>query len=79
MRLRGFRGVYSDGSDDDEGIWVSDSVVVLVCAVGASLASGVLVAYGVCVAMFRVFQVRAQQAAVASERTIAVAARIVEG
>jgi uncharacterized protein (DUF2062 family) len=40
--------------------------IVLVCAVLASLAVGVLVAYGVCLAMFRVFQMHAQQ--VAAER-----------
>jgi len=36
---------------------------MLVCAVLASLAVGVLVAYGVCIAMFRVFQMHAQQVA----------------
>jgi uncharacterized protein (DUF2062 family) len=40
--------------------------IVLVCAVLASLAVGVLVAYGVCMAMFRVFQMHVQQ--VAAER-----------
>jgi uncharacterized protein (DUF2062 family) len=40
--------------------------IVLVCAVLASLAVGVLVAYGVCIAMFRVFQMHARQ--VAAER-----------
>jgi hypothetical protein len=43
------------------------------------MASGVLVAYGVCVAMFRIFAVRAQQAALETERQVIVAARIVEG
>lgn len=33
---------------------------MLLCAVLASLALGVLVAYGVCGAMFRIFQVHAQ-------------------
>jgi hypothetical protein len=37
--------------------------IVLVCAVLASLAIGVLVAYGVCIAMFRVFQMHVQQVA----------------
>jgi uncharacterized protein (DUF2062 family) len=37
--------------------------IVLVCAVLASLAVGVLVAYGVCIAMFRVFQMHVQQVA----------------
>jgi uncharacterized protein (DUF2062 family) len=40
--------------------------IVLVCAVLASLAVGVLVAYGVCMTMFRVFQMHVQQ--VAAER-----------
>jgi uncharacterized protein (DUF2062 family) len=36
---------------------------MLVCAVLASLAVGVLVAYGVCIAMFRAFQMHVQQVA----------------
>ena len=32
------------------------SSLMLICAVGASLAFGVLVAYGVCQVMFRVFR-----------------------
>ncbi len=39
---------------------------MLVCAVLASLAVGVLLAYGICIAMFRVFRMHAQQ--VAAER-----------
>lgn len=39
---------------------MSDSIV-LVCAVLAALASGVLMAYWVCLAFFRVFQMRAAQ------------------
>ena len=39
------------------------TTIVLVCAVLASLAVGVLVAYGVCIAMFRVFQIHARQVA----------------
>ena len=35
--------------------------IVLICAVLASLAVGVLVAYGVCIAMFRVFQMHVRQ------------------
>ena len=35
---------------------------MLLCAVLASLALGVLVAYGLCGAMFRLFQVHAQSA-----------------
>lgn len=40
--------------------------IMLVCAVLASLAVGVLLAYGICIAMFRVFRMHAQQ--VAAER-----------
>ncbi len=36
---------------------------LLVCAVLGSLAAGVLVAYGVCLAMFGVFRLHARQAA----------------
>ena len=39
------------------------SSIVLVCAVLASLAVGVLAAYGVCMAMFGVFQMHARQVA----------------
>jgi hypothetical protein len=42
------------------------SSIMLVCAVLASLAVGVLVAYGVCIAMFGIFQMHARQ--VAAER-----------
>ncbi len=38
-------------------------MLMLVCAVLASLALGVLVAYGMCQAMFRAFRVHAQSAA----------------
>jgi hypothetical protein len=37
--------------------------LMLVCAVAASLALGVLVAYGICQAMFRIFRVHAISAA----------------
>ena len=39
------------------------SSIVLVCAVLASLAVGVLAAYGVCMAMFGVFQMHVRQVA----------------
>ena len=39
---------------------VSD-FVMLVCAVSAALAAGVLVAYGVCLGLFGLFRVRARQ------------------
>ena len=57
---------------------MSDSVM-LVCAVLASLASGVLVAHGVCVAMFRVFRMRAQQSAIEPVAQVIGAASILEG
>ncbi len=57
---------------------VMDSIV-LVCAVLASLASGVLVAYAACLGMFRVLQMRAQQVPVAAERPIPAAVQVVEG
>jgi hypothetical protein len=57
---------------------VSDSIL-LVCAVLASLTAGVLVAYGVCVAMFHILGMHAAQAAVESERRVAAATQIVEG
>jgi hypothetical protein len=37
--------------------------IVLVCAVLASLAVGVLVAYGVCIAMFGAFRMHVRQVA----------------
>ncbi|HTC74637.1 MAG TPA: hypothetical protein VK684_03605 [Edaphobacter sp.] len=42
---------------------VVTSSIVLVCAVLAALAVGVLVAYGVCMAMFGVFQMHVRQVA----------------
>jgi hypothetical protein len=36
---------------------------MLICAVLASLGVGVLVAYGVCIAMFEVFRIHARQVA----------------
>jgi hypothetical protein len=39
------------------------SSIMLICAVLASLGVGVLVAYGVCVAMFEVFRIHARQVA----------------
>ncbi len=49
---------------DDSGVVVTS--IMLVCAVLASVAVGVLLAYGICIAMFRVFRMHAQQ--VAAER-----------
>ena len=39
------------------------TTVVLICAVLASLAGGVLLAYGICNAMFHVFRIHSIQAA----------------
>jgi uncharacterized protein (DUF2062 family) len=49
---------------EDSGAVVAS--IMLVCAVLASLAVGVLVAYGICIGMFRIFKMHAQQ--VAAER-----------
>ena len=52
--------------------------LMLMCAVAASLAFGVLVAYGICQMMFRIFRVHAT--AVAKDRVKAAPARVaVEG
>ena len=37
--------------------------MMLVCAVLGSLAAGVLAAYGICLGMFRIFRIHAEQAA----------------
>jgi len=50
--------------------------LLLVCAVLASLTIGVLLAYGICVAMFWVFRIHSQQ--VHARRQIATA-KVVEG
>jgi hypothetical protein len=52
---------------------------MLVCAVLASLASGVLVAYGVCVAMFGLFRMHAMQVAVKASAPVAGSVSILEG
>ena len=57
---------------------MSDSVV-LVCAVFASLASGVLLAYGVCQAIFALFRMHARQAPAPSQARVARSASVVEG
>jgi hypothetical protein len=48
-----------------EDVPLSD-MVMLVCAVLASLAIGVLAAYGVCLGMFGLFRMHARQAMVTS-------------
>jgi uncharacterized protein (DUF2062 family) len=57
---------------------VSDSVV-LVCAVFASLASGVLLAYGVCQAIFALFRMSTRQSPAPKQARVAASASIVEG
>ena len=55
------------------------SSIVLVCAVLASLAVGVLVAYGVCIAMFGVFQMHVRQVAAGNEsRAVVAPAQVVK-
>ena len=57
---------------------MSDSVV-LVCAVFASLASGVLLAYGVCQAIFALFRMSTRQSPAPSQARVARSASVVEG
>jgi uncharacterized protein (DUF2062 family) len=51
--------------------------IVLVCAVLAALAAGVLVAYGVCISMFELFRIHARQ--VHATRMSVSAPRTVQG
>jgi ABC-type glycerol-3-phosphate transport system permease component len=52
----------------ESGVFVNSSIV-LICAVLASLAVGVLSAYGICMAMFNVFRIHARQVAVKSAKS----------
>jgi hypothetical protein len=53
--------------------------IVLVCAVLASLVAGVLVAYGICIAMFRAFQMHVRQLAAGnSARRVVAPAQVVK-
>jgi|HubBroStandDraft_6_1064221.scaffolds.fasta_scaffold3119380_1 ABC-type spermidine/putrescine transport system permease subunit II len=67
-------------ADHDELLGaVLNSSIVLACAVLASLAVGVLVAYGFCIAMFRVFQMHVRQVAAGNEsRRMAASAQVVK-
>jgi hypothetical protein len=57
-----------------------NSSIVLISAVLASLVTGVMVAYGVCMAMFGAFRMHARQvAAVKSAQSVVAPARVVEG
>ena len=54
------------------------SSIVLVCAVLASLAAGVLVAYGICMAMFATFRMHVRQVAAGDEsRRVVAPAQVV--
>ena len=56
------------------------SSIVLISAVLASLAVGVFVAYGVCIAMFAAFRMHAKQvAAVKMARSVVAPTPVVEG
>ena len=57
---------------------MNDSVV-LVCAVFASLASGVLLAYVVCQVVFALFRMHARRSPTPSQVRVASRASIVEG
>ena len=56
-----------------------NSSIVLVCAVLASLAVGVLVAYGVCIAMFEAFRMHVRQVAQTTARRVIATTQVVEG
>ncbi|HXB62708.1 MAG TPA: hypothetical protein VNU94_07665 [Acidobacteriaceae bacterium] len=47
--------------------------IVLICAVLASLASGVVLAYGICISMFTAFRIHSQNVASSAARRTAVA------
>jgi hypothetical protein len=57
---------------------VSDSIV-LVCAVFASLTSGVLLAYGICLAIFALFHQPTHQSPAQSKVRVSNSAAAVEG
>lgn len=54
-------------------------LLMLICAVLASLAAGVLAAYGVCVGLFGLFRTHARQAPVKQIVRVASSATIAEG
>jgi hypothetical protein len=56
---------------------VLNSSIVLACAVLASLAVGVLLAYGVCMAMFGMFKMHVRQVAAENQsRRVAASAQV---
>lgn len=60
---------------DATGFWLGGFTVILsvllVCAIAASLGAGVLLAYGICLAMFRLFRIHATQVAARRVQTLA--------
>jgi hypothetical protein len=56
-----------------------NSSIVLISAVLASLAAGVLLAYGICLAMFGMFRMHARQVAAGSARRVGARTQIVQG
>ena len=53
------------------------TTILLLCAVLASLAFGVLMAHWICMAMFRVFRIHAEQ--VQAKRAVVAPVRVVQG
>jgi len=66
------------GSSSSRGAVLSSSIV-LVCAVLASLAAGVLLAYGICQAMFALFHSHARKVAESSPRPAIIPTPAIEG
>jgi hypothetical protein len=56
-----------------------NSSIVLIAAVLASLGAGVLLAYGVCVAMFGLFRMHVQQVAADTAQRVIVKPQTVQG
>ena len=56
-----------------------NSSIVLIAAVLASLGAGVLLAYGVCLAMFGLFRIHVRQVAAGTARQVVVKPQVVRG
>lgn len=56
-----------------------NSSIVLIAAVLASLGAGVLLAYGVCLAMFGLFRIHVRQVAADSAQRVVVKAQVARG
>jgi len=52
------------------------SSIVLICAVLASMAIGVLSAYGICMSMFKVFRIHARKVAVKTAARVTASASV---